>query len=121
VEFVEEKARVNQTSEADIVLRALEAYRFLDDVKTTDGEILLQRKDGRVESDPKSYPKKARQAPPRHERMHYNIAAPHGGQFSSSMTIFQRSLSLPLLLMMKPIARRSGDFNWDWSLFATRL
>ena len=47
--FVEEKAAREHTSEADIVRRALEAYRFLDDVKNEDGQILLQRKDGRIE------------------------------------------------------------------------
>jgi hypothetical protein len=47
--FVEEKAAREKTSEADIVRRALEAYRFLNEVKTEDGQILLQRKDGRTE------------------------------------------------------------------------
>jgi hypothetical protein len=43
------KTAREQTSEADIVRRALEAYRFLDEVKTEGGQILLQRKDGRIE------------------------------------------------------------------------
>jgi hypothetical protein len=47
--FVERKANEDQTSEADIVRRALEAYRFLEEVKKDDGEVILKRKDGHFE------------------------------------------------------------------------
>lgn len=47
--FVENMAARDQTSEAAVVRRALEALKLLDEIKTKDGEILLQRKDGRVE------------------------------------------------------------------------
>jgi len=47
--FVENMAARDRTSEAAIVRRGLEALKLLDDIKTKDGEILLQRKDGRIE------------------------------------------------------------------------
>lgn len=47
--FVETKAQQLQASEAEIVRRALEAYRFLDEVKEKDGEIVLRRMDGHLE------------------------------------------------------------------------
>jgi len=47
--FVEQKAVTLGTSEAEVVRRALEAYRFLDDVKEKDGQVLLQRIDGQLE------------------------------------------------------------------------
>ena len=47
--FVEDTAARDQTSEAAVVRKALEAYRFLDGIRQTDGEILLKRKDGHIE------------------------------------------------------------------------
>lgn len=47
--FVENKARQQDISEAEIVRRALEAYRFLDEVQQRDGEIVLRRQDGHLE------------------------------------------------------------------------
>jgi hypothetical protein len=48
-QFVETKAQRLQESEAEIVRRALELYRFMDGVKEADGEIVLRRKDGDLE------------------------------------------------------------------------
>lgn len=47
--FVQVTAERQHTSEADIVRKALEAYRFLEDVAENDGEIVLQRKGGKLE------------------------------------------------------------------------
>ena len=47
--FVQKQAASHKTSEADVVRRALEAYRFLDEVKTRDGEVVLRRSNGELE------------------------------------------------------------------------
>ncbi len=47
--FVKAIAERRSASAAEIVQRALEAYRFLHEVKDEDGEIVLRRKDGRFE------------------------------------------------------------------------
>lgn len=47
--FVQQVAKQQHTSEADVVRKALEAYRFLEEVASADGEIVLQRKDGKLE------------------------------------------------------------------------
>ena len=47
--FVQTQAVTNHTSEADVVRRALEAYRFLETVKKNDGEVVLRRSNGELE------------------------------------------------------------------------
>jgi hypothetical protein len=47
--FVEQTASRLHTSEADVVRKALEAYRFLQNVAEEDGAIVIQRKDGKHE------------------------------------------------------------------------
>jgi len=47
--FVQATAAQDQISEADVVRKALEAYRFLRSVEQTDGEVLLKRKNGSTE------------------------------------------------------------------------
>jgi hypothetical protein len=47
--FVEATARRQGASEADVVRRALEAYRYIEDVAAKDGEIVIKRKNGTLE------------------------------------------------------------------------
>lgn len=47
--FVQVQASEKGTSEADVVRRALEAYRFLETVQTDDGEVVLRRSNGELE------------------------------------------------------------------------
>jgi hypothetical protein len=47
--FVEQTAAKQGTSEAEVVRKALEAYRLLETVTEQDGHILLQRADGTLE------------------------------------------------------------------------
>lgn len=44
--FVEQQADKTGTSEAEVVRKALEAYRFLEQVREEDGAIIVKRKDG---------------------------------------------------------------------------
>jgi 5S rRNA maturation endonuclease (ribonuclease M5) len=47
--FVEETAMKDSVSEPDIVRKALQAYRYLREVRSADGEIVLRRADGAFE------------------------------------------------------------------------
>lgn len=47
--FVEKTASRQRTSEAEIVRKALAAYRFLEEVALKDGQVMLQRADGHLE------------------------------------------------------------------------
>lgn len=47
--FVEDAARERGSSEADVVRRALEAYRYLETLQATDGEVIVKRRDGTFE------------------------------------------------------------------------
>lgn len=47
--FVQSQAVIHGISEANVVLRALEAYRFLENVKISDGEVVFRRSNGDLE------------------------------------------------------------------------
>jgi hypothetical protein len=47
--FVESVASKRGVSEAEILRRALAAYRFLEEVAAKDGEVMLRRADGQLE------------------------------------------------------------------------
>jgi hypothetical protein len=47
--FVEATAAKQGASEADVVRKALEAYRLLENVVEKDGEVVLRRADGTLE------------------------------------------------------------------------
>ncbi len=47
--FVQETADQKHTSEAEIVRRALAAYRFLERISKEDGQVILKRSSGELE------------------------------------------------------------------------
>lgn len=47
--FVQLQAVIHGISEADVVLRALEAYRFIESVKILDGDVVFRRSNGDLE------------------------------------------------------------------------
>ncbi len=48
-DFVRKTAERKNTTEVDIIRRALSAYRFLQNVEEQDGEVLVRRKDGELQ------------------------------------------------------------------------
>jgi hypothetical protein len=49
-DFVRKTAERKNATEIDIIRRALSAYRFLQNVEDQDGEILVRRKDGELQT-----------------------------------------------------------------------
>ncbi len=49
-DFVRKTAAKKGTTEVDVIRKALSAYRFLQNVEDQDGEVLVRRKDGELQT-----------------------------------------------------------------------
>ncbi len=48
-EYIAETAEKERTSEAEVLRRSVEAFRVLNEIRHSDGELVFRRKDGTLE------------------------------------------------------------------------